>query len=167
MRIISTGTEVLNMASLSDPFEQLCEGVDALVVTPPPTPVPTSPPARYREQSVAQIFQSPSRPRVRQSIRYQVRGKRLFGKSKKTQPPAPVWSKAEESRLIEFMLIFTEGKSWVMHKHTPFWNEAGKHFQRCLKTIHCRSGTGIVVTICIVCAKSVCHSGKNVLVVWL
>ena len=131
---------VPNMANFSDTVEQLCEGVNALMVTPPPTPVPTTPPARRRKQSVTQLSQSPSsRPRLRQGIRDQIIGKKLFGKHTKNQPP--VWSKEEESRLIEFMLIFTEGKSWVMHKYTPFWNEAGKHIQRCLKTFHRRSGT--------------------------
>lgn len=35
---------VPNMANFSDTVEQLCEGVNALMVTPPPTPVPTTPP---------------------------------------------------------------------------------------------------------------------------
>ena len=99
-------------------------GIDSLVVTPPPTSRPVSPPARYLKR-MKRCSRSPvSRPRL--STRGWLRGKKLFGGQQHTrkQDQPPVWTKAEESKLIEFMLLFTEGKSWVMHKHIGMWQES-------------------------------------------
>lgn len=125
---------------MADGRDQLCKEFDTLTVTPSPHPRPVSPPSRCR-QHVERSIQSPVSHLSRLPSRGRLTGKKLFGEPQRNSEQPPAWTVTEESRLIEFMVLFTEGKTWAMHKHTRFWNEARKHFQQCLQTSHCRSGT--------------------------
>ena len=50
------------------------------------------------------------------------------------------WSDGELKALTCFLLLYTDGKSWVAHKESRFWDRAGIFIQQQLHTSHCRSG---------------------------
>ena len=69
--------------------------------------------------------------------------KRLFVKEKRSQPP---WTLDETKYLIYFLMLHTDGKSWVVHKDYHFWDEAGAFIQLRVHSPHKRSGTQFVCT---------------------
>ncbi len=104
------------------------------MATPPPSS--NSPPTLIR----------PSRdcpgqtPRKKLPSRHKLRGKKLFESVTKKARQNIQWTKDEQSKLLEFLLLFTDGKCWVMHKDSRFWVEAGRFIQQSLHSSHCRSG---------------------------
>ena len=68
----------------------------------------------------------------------------LGGVSQPVEPrPAsrlPNWVEEEVKCLIDFLLLYTDGKSWVSHKDAAFWNQAGIYIQQQAKMPYCRSG---------------------------
>ena len=51
-----------------------------------------------------------------------------------------MWSEAELKQLTLFLLLHTDGKTWISHKNYKFWDSAGEFIQQILHTSHCRSG---------------------------
>ena len=56
-----------------------------------------------------------------------------------------IWSDDELYSLILFMMLFTDGKAWVAHKNSKFWEVARKFVQQRSCTAHCRTGKTILV----------------------
>ena len=52
----------------------------------------------------------------------------------------PAWTDGELGALVSFLMLHTNGKSWVAHKDSRFWDEAGLFIQQSVKTTHRRSG---------------------------
>ena len=50
------------------------------------------------------------------------------------------WTEDELRHLTSFLMLHTDGKSWVSHKDYKFWDSAGEFIQQLLHTSHCRSG---------------------------
>jgi len=50
------------------------------------------------------------------------------------------WTDEELQSLTSFLMLYTDGQSWVAHKDDNFWNQAGVFIQQQLKTSHCRTG---------------------------
>ena len=46
------------------------------------------------------------------------------------------WSNKEFKELISFLILYTDGKSWMAHKDSKFWDQAGIFIQQQLKTNH-------------------------------
>ena len=67
-----------------------------------------------------------------------VKGKVLFPPV--SQGQTTKWSDEELQALTAFLMLYTDGKSWVAHKDDKFWNQAGVFIQQQLKTSHCRTG---------------------------
>ncbi len=63
--------------------------------------------------------------------------RKLFEKAKKTQYP---WSTEEMKSLISFVMLYSDGQSWMTHKDCRFWGEAGSFIQSRVYTPYKRSG---------------------------
>ena len=50
------------------------------------------------------------------------------------------WSEEESYALVLFLLLHTDGKTWVARKDHKFWAEAGKFVKCHSKSAHCRTG---------------------------
>ena len=50
------------------------------------------------------------------------------------------WTEDELRHLMSFLMLHTDGKSWVSHKDYKFWDSAGEFIQQLLLTSHCCSG---------------------------
>ena len=50
------------------------------------------------------------------------------------------WTDDEVYALILFMMLYTDGKQWAVHKDTKFWNDAGIFVQQHSGSSHCRTG---------------------------
>ena len=74
-----------------------------------------------------------------------VKGKILFPPPSQGQMTR--WSDEELQALTAFLMLYTDGKSWVAHKDDKFWNQAGVFIQQQLKTSYCR--TGKYFSICV------------------
>ena len=83
-----------------------------------------------------------------------VESKVLFPVEKIETPEHIVWSEAELQTLTSFLMIYTDGKSWVGHKDDRFWRRTGVFLQQSLHTTHCRSG--MCVTLIYMCACIIC-----------
>ena len=71
--------------------------------------------------------------------------KRLFNTKEESQHPRstrelPNWTDAELRCLTLFLVLHTDGKTWVAHKNFRFWDQAGVFIQQLLHTAYCRSG---------------------------
>jgi len=64
------------------------------------------------------------------------KGKVLFPKKNENLR----WSDREEYALVLFLLLFTDGQTWVAHKDKKFWTDAGEFIQRYTRTPNCRTG---------------------------
>ena len=55
----------------------------------------------------------------------------------------PNWNDDEYKALINFIMLYTDGKSWPTNYKTSatFWTEAGVFIKQVTGTSHCRSGT--------------------------
>ena len=106
---------------------------EGLVVTPPPEPSLFSHPNPRRQRQETASYSPRSH---RKGIR--VESKKLFEATKPVQ--SPEWTQEELKQLVEFMLLYTDGKTWAQHKDMRFWGAAGEFIQRCLQTLYCRSG---------------------------
>ncbi len=73
-------------------------------------------------------------------FRQGMEGRVLFGYEEPKTQKQPVWSDEEVLSLLGFLMIFTDGKSWVAHKDVQFWNQAGAYIQHEVKTPYIRSG---------------------------
>lgn len=60
-----------------------------------------------------------------------VKGKVLFPPASQSQ--ITKWSDEELQALTTFLMLYTDGKSWVAHKDDKFWNQAGVFIQQRLK----------------------------------
>lgn len=54
--------------------------------------------------------------------------------------PLPKWTEAELKCLTEFIMLYTEGTTWISHKNMNFWNQAAVYIQQLLQTFHRRTG---------------------------
>lgn len=106
---------------------------EGLVVTPPPEPSLVSSLTKLRHQRQETASYSP-----RSHKKGKLRGKRLFEANKPLKPPE--WTQEEQRQLVEFLLLYTDGKTWMQHKDMRFWGAAGKFIQQCLQTLYRRSG---------------------------
>ena len=77
----------------------------------------------------------------RSRLNSEAKGKVLFYKKQDNV----IWSDNELYSLILFMMLFTDGKIWVSHKNSKFWEDAGKFVQQQSCTAHCRTGKAILV----------------------
>ena len=77
----------------------------------------------------------------RSRLNSEAKGKVLFYKKQDNV----IWSDDELYSLILFMMLFTDGKAWVAHKNSKFWEDAGKFVQQRSRTAHCRTGKTILV----------------------
>lgn len=68
--------------------------------------------------------------------------RRLFVKEKLSQPP---WTLEETKHLICFLMLHTDGKSWVVRKDYHFWEEAGVFIQQRVHSPQRCTG----ITICV------------------
>ena len=118
-----------NQASLLD----LPISFEGLVVTPPPEPSQVSSLTKLRHQRQETASYSP-----RSHKKGKLRRKRLFEANKPFKPPE--WTQEEQRQLVEFLLLYTDGKTWMQHKDMRFWGAAGKFIQQCLQTLYRRSG---------------------------
>ena len=107
--------------------------------------------ASLSDDHLEDIEDAPKSRRERgRRLRTSLQGKRLFQSTQATpsalqQTPQqserlPNWTDAELSGLTEFMMLHTDGKTWVAHKDDRFWNWAGALLQQLLKTSYRRSG---------------------------
>ena len=71
----------------------------------------------------------------------EAKGKVLFYKKQDNV----IWLDDELYSLIPFMMLFTDGKAWVAHKNSKFWEVARKFVQQRSCTAHCRTGKTILV----------------------
>jgi len=76
----------------------------------------------------------PSQSRVRTGSK----GRVLFPVD--PEPEKHNWIEKEVYALVLFLMLHTDGKSWVVHKEMKFWTDAGIFVQRYSGTAHCRSG---------------------------
>ena len=102
---------------------------EGLVVTPPPEPSLVSSLTKLRHQRQETASYSP-----RSHKKGKFSGKRLFEANKPLKPPE--WTQEEQRQLVEFLLLYTDGKTWMQR----FWGAAGKFIQQCLQTLYRRSG---------------------------
>ena len=58
----------------------------------------------------------------------------------RTASRLPDWVEEEVKCLIDFLLLYTDGKSWVSHKDAAIWNLAGIYIQQQAQMPYCRSG---------------------------
>ena len=65
----------------------------------------------------------------------------LFPRDRAVTAGLHSWTDTEYKFLTQFILLHTDGTTWVSHKHMPFWDQAGVHIQRVLHTSYQRSGT--------------------------
>jgi len=68
------------------------------------------------------------------------KGRVLFPKKHETV----AWSNKEILSLIQFLMLFTDGKTWVAHKDMKFWDDAGIFINQQSHTHHCRTGKLII-----------------------
>ena len=50
------------------------------------------------------------------------------------------WSDKELLFLVQFLMLFTDGKTWVAHKEKKFWDDAGSFIHQQSHTCHCCTG---------------------------
>lgn len=112
-----------------DQARLLSVSFEGLVVTPPPDPSVVSSLPKHRHQRQETASYSP-----RSHKKGKLRGKRLFEANKPLQPPE--WTQEEHRQLAEFLLLYTDGKTWVQHKDMRFWGAAGEFIQHCLQTLY-------------------------------
>ena len=118
---------------------ELTVAFEGLAVTPPPSEPRVGPESRIRGLQQHPGRASPSYS-PRSHRKGQLTAKKLFQQqAKKVQ--SPEWTDEEHKQLLEFMLLYTDGKTWVMHKEMRFWEAAGKFIQQRLQTVNRRSGT--------------------------
>lgn len=60
--------------------------------------------------------------------------------TKESTSRLPNWAEEEVKCLIGFLMLYTDGQSWVAHKDSVFWGQAGVYIQQQAKTLYCRSG---------------------------
>lgn len=73
-------------------------------------------------------------PRSRSTV---MQRRKLFPKDKRTQYP---WSVEEIKTLVLFLMLHSDGQSWMTHKDFYFWSEAGSFIQLQVHTSYKRSG---------------------------
>jgi len=81
----------------------------------------------------------PSQSRLRTGSK----GRVLFPADSHTETEKPEnikWIDKEMYALVLFLMLHTDGKSWVVHKDMKFWIDAGIFIQRYSGTSHCRTG---------------------------
>jgi len=84
-------------------------------------------------------------PKSRPGPKLGITGKRMEGKvlfpdKGPSTKELPNWSDEELRMLTCFLMLYTDGKTWVAHKDNRFWDRAGVFIQQQLHTPHCRSG---------------------------
>jgi len=102
---------------------------EGLVITPRPEPSLVSRPTTRRQTQETAMSASYSPRSHRKGIR--VQSKKLFEATKPVQ--SPEWTQ-ELKQLVEFMLLYTDGKTWAQHKDMRFWGAAGEFIQQSLQT---------------------------------
>ena len=111
-----------------------------------------------------------SRRQQGRGLRTGLHRKRLFPKSEVTQASPlvlqktpqqyerlPNWTDAELSGLTEFLMLHTDGKTWVAHKDNQFWDQAGAFLQQLHKTSYRRSGNRHTLSSIIPCLESISY----------
>jgi len=75
-------------------------------------------------------------------LRGRTKGKVLFPAAEisETKHHQVTWSDEEANVLVAFLMLHTNGKSWVVHGDTKFWYQAGVFIQQQLKISHCWTG---------------------------
>ena len=82
-------------------------------------------------------------PKSRPGPKVGVTGKRLKCKilfPSEGPKDQPKWSDEELRMLTCFIMLYTDGKAWVAHKDSRFWDQVGLFIQQQLHTSHRRSG---------------------------
>lgn len=93
-------------------------------------------------QSLSKLSVTPKRaqtqePKSRRRLVYTVEDQL----SPKNKLAMPAWSEEEYTHLVEYLMLYTDGKSWISeYQNFPFWNGAGKFVQSRVHSVHCRSG---------------------------
>jgi len=54
------------------------------------------------------------------------------------------WSDKELLSLVQFLMLFTDWKTWVAHKDKKFWDDAGIFIHQQSHTCHCCTGKLII-----------------------
>ena len=70
------------------------------------------------------------------------------------------WTEDELRHLTSFLMLHTDGKSWVSHKDYKFWDSAGEFIQQLLLTSHCRSGKKKDKTVSIIFCQCTWNPNK-------
>lgn len=119
----------------------ISESIDfgALAITPPTSTVHPQERSRRGTSAVSRRRTGASTPSLG-AKRRQMSARKLFQEGQRAQTPAPEWSEDEVKQLITFLLLYTDGSAWTLHKNVAFWKAAGEFLQQCLGTVHCRSG---------------------------
>lgn len=88
------------------------------------------------------IADTPKSSRKSRGVREKLKGRVLFEEEPKSKGARglPNWAGEELGALTSFLMLYMDGKSWVTHKGSRFWDQAGLFIQQQLKTSHCRSG---------------------------
>ncbi len=60
----------------------------------------------------------------------------------------PTWADEEISSLVNFIMLFTDGKQWPTHKNSSFWQEAGIYIQQEARMPYCRPGILLIPMFC-------------------
>lgn len=76
-------------------------------------------------------------PRSRSKSKSVKTKRKLFTKERVSQPP---WTVEETKSLLCFLMLHTDGKSWMSHKDFHFWEKAGAFIQFRVHSPHLRSG---------------------------
>ncbi len=66
--------------------------------------------------------------------------KNLYKQYKRQTQVVPKWTELELKLLTEFIMLYTDGRRWPLHKNMAFWNNAGEYMQQFLHTSYVRSG---------------------------
>lgn len=71
-----------------------------------------------------------------------LKAKQLQYDTDSTPPPTlmPEWSEQELANLVQFVLLYGEGRTWPAHKNMRFWDAAASFLHVQGKTPHHRSG---------------------------
>ena len=84
-------------------------------------------------------------PKSRPGPKVGITGKKVKGKilfQSEGPKDQPKWSDEELRMLTCFIMLYTDGKAWVAHKDSQFWDQVGLFIQQQLHTSNRHSRVG-------------------------
>ena len=83
-----------------------------------------------------------SKPRFPKKSRINIKSRRrmLFEDEPRESLTREPWTDQEIYSLVLFLMLCTDGKSWVAHKDMKFWEDAGRFVKQHSRSSYCRTG---------------------------